>query len=134
MDIEVFAICDAATDTYGKLNLLGAFDTLMAGTFPIVHPQCSIALRVRFRRIEQGQHRLTLHLVNEDGQMVIPPMEGTIGVQVPPNQTSAVANIILQLQNIQIEKPGEYAANLAIDGRQMGSLPVFVRQMQQQAV
>ncbi len=132
MEIEIFALCDAATDTYGKLNLLGAFDALMAREVPVVHPQCAIALRVRFRRIESGEHRMTLHLVDEDGQMIVPPMNGSIQINVPPAESSAVANMILQLQNLRFEHAGQYAVNLAIDGRQVATLPLMLRLMPQQ--
>ena len=43
MQIQVAVICDAATETYGKLNLLGAFDAIHAQQLPWTHPQCSIA-------------------------------------------------------------------------------------------
>lgn len=129
MEIEIFTICDAATENYGKLNILGSFDTLMAKAFPVVHPQCAIALRIRFRRIEQGQHRILIHLVDEDGSMVLPAMDGNINVTVPPAEPSAVANLILQLQGMKLEKAGEYAINLAIDGRQVADLPLFVKHL-----
>ena len=48
MNIQVAVLCDAATDDNGKLNLLGAFDTIYTQQLPAVHPQCSIALRVTF--------------------------------------------------------------------------------------
>ena len=52
MNIEVFSLCDAATIEGGKLNMLGAFDTIMAEKVPVVHPQCTIALRLRFNASE----------------------------------------------------------------------------------
>ena len=48
MNIQVAVLCDAATDDQGKLNILGAFDTINALTLPAIHPQCAIALRVTF--------------------------------------------------------------------------------------
>ena len=48
MNIQVAVLCDAATDDNGKLNLLGAFDTIYTQQLPAIHPQCSIALRVTF--------------------------------------------------------------------------------------
>ena len=39
MNIQVAVLCDAATDDNGKLNLLGAFDTIYAPQTPAVHPQ-----------------------------------------------------------------------------------------------
>ena len=67
MDIEVFAICDAATESGGKLNILGAFDSLYGSKLPIVHPHCSIALRIRYSKIEEGQHTIRINFVDEDG-------------------------------------------------------------------
>jgi hypothetical protein len=34
MNIQVAVLCDAATDDNGKLNLLGAFDTIYAPQLP----------------------------------------------------------------------------------------------------
>ena len=44
MNIEVFSLCDAATNDRGKLNILGAFDTIGLVKLPGVHLQCSVAL------------------------------------------------------------------------------------------
>jgi hypothetical protein len=43
MNIQVAVLCDAATDDNGKLNLLGAFDTIYARELPAIHPQCAVA-------------------------------------------------------------------------------------------
>ena len=40
----------------GKLNLLGAFDTIYTQQLPAVHPQCSIALRLTFGHEDEGAH------------------------------------------------------------------------------
>ena len=47
MTIQVAVLCDAATDESGKLNLLGAFDTIYTQQLPAVHPQCSVRLAER---------------------------------------------------------------------------------------
>ena len=38
MNIQTAVLCDAATDDNGKLNLLGAFDTIYAPEMPAIHP------------------------------------------------------------------------------------------------
>jgi len=58
MNIELFVLCDAATDQQGKLNILGAFDSLWAQKVPVSHPQCAVALRIRFSKIEEGEHNI----------------------------------------------------------------------------
>ena len=73
MNIQVAVLCDAATDSDGKLNLLGAFDTIYAQTLPAIHPQCSIALRLVFSKMEEGHKEMKLTFVDEDGKLVMHP-------------------------------------------------------------
>ncbi len=77
MNVELFALCDAATESGGKLNLLGAFDA-----------------------------------------------EGDEG---------AVANLILNFQQLRFAAYGRYSIDLAVDGRQEGSLPLYLRPVPQDA-
>ncbi len=128
MNIEVFVICDAATDSMGKLNILGAFDTIFVQSIPYFHPQCAVALKMRFRRIEQGQHHVIIHLVDEDGNLVLPPLDGNINVVVPQTELSAGVNVVLNMQGLKFERFGEYAINLAIDGRQESTLPLYIKE------
>jgi len=128
MHVEIFTLCDAAADYQGRLSILGVFDTIFAPQLPAAHPQCAVALRIRFSRVEAGRHRLTLHIVDDDANMVIPPLQGEFEIQLKPNDRQATANLVLNLQGLQLLKYGEYAVNLAIDGREEASVPFFVRQ------
>jgi hypothetical protein len=126
--IEIFALCDAATGDLGKLCMLGAFDTIWAKETPAVHPQCAIALRVRFERIERGEHKVVVHFVDHDGKNVIPPAQGAVKMNFGDEQSSGVANLIFNIQGLKLESFGEYSIDLAVDGQQMASLPLFVRE------
>lgn len=126
MDIEIFTLCDAATESAGKLNILGSFDRIITRQMPAVHPHCAIALRVRFDRIEEGEHRVRINLVNDDGKPVFPGLDGNIGVKMPPDGQSVCANMILNLNGLKFEKAGQYSIDLAIDGRHEKSLPVYI--------
>jgi hypothetical protein len=128
MRIEVFALCDAATGDLGKLSMLGAFDTIWASKVPAIHPQCTIALRIRFERIERGEHKVLVHFVNSDGKNVISPAEGIIKINFADEQTSGAANLILNIQGLKLDRFGEYSIDLAIDGQQKASLPLFVKE------
>src|SRR5205823_13959654 len=84
MNIQVAVLCDAATDENGKLNLLGAFDTIYTQQLPAVHPQCSIALRVTFGHEDEGQHKLRLNFVDADGGPIMPsPIDIPVQVVMP---------------------------------------------------
>jgi len=128
MQIEIFALCDAAIADLGKLSMLGAFDTIGVIKTPAVHPQCTIALRVRFEKIERGEHKVAVHFVDIDGRNVIPPAQGAITINFPEEQSSGSANLILNIQGLKLERIGEYSIDLAIDGQQKASLPLFVKE------
>ena len=128
MRIEIFALCDAATADFGKLSMLGVFDTIWVTKTPAVHPQCAIALRARFERIEIGGHRVAVNFVDIDGKNVIPPSQGVITINFPEEESSGSANLILNIQGLKLDKLGEYSIDLAIDGQQKASLPLFVKE------
>jgi len=129
MKIEVFALCDAATDSHGKLNILGTFDQIYAAKIPIVHPSCAIALRLRFDKMEEGIHRIKLQLVNPDGMPVLKPMEGDVNPRMAADVESVAVNLILNFQNIKFEEYADYQITLTVDDMAMGALPLRVRKM-----
>ena len=78
MKVEVFVLCDAATiDAGGKLNILGIFDRIHAKEAPASHPLCSLAIRLRFERIEEGPKRVRVSFVNADGVSVMPTLDAS---------------------------------------------------------
>ena len=129
MRIEVFALCDAATDTHGKLNILGTFDQIYAAKMPVVHPACAIALRLRFDKMEEGRHRVNLQLVDPDGRPVFKPMEGQVHPRMGNDVESVAVNLILNFQHLKFEVFADYQINLSIDGVAQASLPLRVREM-----
>ncbi len=127
MEIETFVLCDAATDYRGKLNILGTFDTIWGTKLPVVWPHCALALRVRFTRIEEGEHRVRIGFMDEDGRAVLPPLDGTVRVGFGSPAGTVAANMILNMERVRLEKEGEYSISLALDGRQERSLPLYLR-------
>ncbi len=127
MDIEILALCDAATDTMGKLNLLGAFDSIIANATPIVHPQCTVALRIRFSRDEKGNHEVKIRLIDQDGAAIVPDLDARVNVVFRSDQTSLAMNMVMNLQHLKLEKPGEYAVDVAVDGVHQKAIPLDVR-------
>ncbi|MCU0858092.1 MAG: hypothetical protein MUC65_06785, partial [Pontiellaceae bacterium] len=109
-------------------NLLGTFDTVHAQQFPVIHPYCAVALRVRFDRIEEGNHPVRIAVVDQDGKLTGINMEGGVAVRFSDNLMSVCANMVLNISGMKFEKPGQYAINLAIDNRHEKSLPLTVVQ------
>ena len=129
MDIQIAVLCDAATDSFGKLNILGTFDTINTAQMPAIHPQCSIALRMVFSKIEEGDHKLKLHFVDEDGKSIMPNIDIPVQVSIPEDASFQARNFVINIQQLRFEKPGHYAIEVALDGRHEGSIPLLVRLM-----
>lgn len=127
MNIQLAVLCDAATDYGGKLNILGTFDTIVTNHLPAFHPQCSVALRIAFSKIEEGQHKVKMNFVNEDGKFVMPSIDMPVDVSMPADANFLVRNFIINIQQLKFDNPGQYAIDLAIDGRQETCIPLFVR-------
>ncbi len=132
MTIQVAALCDAATDYHGKLNILGTFDTILAAQFPVKHPQCSIAFRIAFDRMEEGSHKFRMSFVDEDGQPIMESMDLATEVVFPGETTFLSRNFIVNFQQLNFTKAGLYSIDLAMDGRQVTSIPLAVKKLEKQ--
>lgn len=129
MQIQLAVLCDAATDYAGKLNLLGTFDTLMTSHLPAVHPQCSIALRITFQKVEEGKHVIKLNFMDEDGRSVMSPLEMHLDVVIPEDTIFQSRNAVITLQNLKLERLGLYSVEISIGGKQQTSIPLLVKQL-----
>lgn len=129
MKIELFTVCDFAADYAGKLSVIGVFDTLFSKQTPVVHPHWCVAVKFRFEKIEEGQKRLRLSIADADGQAVLPAIDMPIVANIPNDLPSVTVNLVVNIGGVKFERFGEYSIDLAIDGRQEGSTPLYVRQL-----
>lgn len=129
MKIEVFALCDAATNSHGKLNLLGTFDQIFVPQVPVMHPSFSIALRVRFGKMEEGAHQVELQLVDPDGSKVLPPMKGEVVPRMGADVESVAVNMIFNFHNTKFDAYADYQLNLNVDDVSVASLPLSIREI-----
>src|SRR3954465_5262695 len=128
MKVEIFTLCDAATlDAGGKLNILGSFDRLNAREVPIVHPHCTLAIKLRFERVEEGQKRLRIAFVDQEGAAIMQNLDVTTEVRFQGNDPSATISVALNIQQLRLPKFDEYSIDLAVDGSQEASIPLFVK-------
>ncbi|OWV19060.1 hypothetical protein SAMN06298224_0835 [Fibrobacter sp. UWB16] len=128
MNIEIAAICDAATanDAGGRLNILGAFDRIFA-KFPLVIPQCSAAFRLRYQRSEAGTHQLSLSIEDVVGHAIVPPMQSEIDLMpVVQGFDTAAVNMVLNMQRLQFKRPDKYIVRLVVDNEELAALPLYI--------
>lgn len=125
MHVEVFAICDAATVSGGKLNLLGAFDSLSAVSFPTQHDNCTIACRLRGDMDESAAMRLEMRIIDPDGHDVIQPVINEI------QGSGGLQHHLWHIHGFEIQRPGTFFVDLLVDGQLLSRLPVFIMQIPQ---
>ena len=127
MNIQVAVLCDAATDDNGKLNLLGAFDTIYAPQMPAVHPQCSVALRVTFMSGDEGTRKLSLNFINADGRPIMQAIEVPVPVTLPDEAHFLTRNFIINIQQLKFAEAGLYSVDVRVDDQSQASIPLLVK-------
>ena len=126
MELEIFTLADFAQDNASKLTIVGTFDSIQSKQFPVQHPACSIACRMRFGVKETGAHDFKLRLIDTAGKETITPVEGTINIGAPPNGQFSTINIVVNFNQLQFEKDGRYSFELYLDGEWLSGLPLFL--------
>jgi hypothetical protein len=127
---EILTLCFAARPgAQGEINILGATDMVLVPQFPI-SISCYIVGKLRFQKIEEGVKEIKFSIIDSDGkELQPPPPPQQIHIQIPQGASSAGAAIVVGIPNLHIPRPGEYEVNLAVNGRQEMTIPIFVRQV-----
>ena len=129
MNIEIIAVCEAATMSLGKLSVIGVCETIYTPIIPVTHRGLSLLLRLRFSHIEQGDHLIRLQIVNADGKLVAPVVNRELIIRFTGDELSQVHSVGIPLDDLTFTDYGEHLIDVAIDGRHTWSLPLYVKQM-----
>ncbi|MCS7002021.1 MAG: hypothetical protein NZ518_04145 [Dehalococcoidia bacterium] len=119
--VECFMFADAAQQAGGKLYILGAgWEKLYASAFPVNHPMVGLAIKLAVPWIAISQrHTLTIDLVDEDSQSILPaPFHTEFEVTIPPDTEPGddiVVTIAATLAPLTIPKPGRYVFRLLVN-------------------
>lgn len=128
MKLELFTLCDYARgEPTGKLYIIGIFDHIFVQQTPAPSPACAIAARLRFDSVEKGMKTVTVSFVDSDGARVIPDVSVQMNVEVPAGETTATANVVVMLPQVNLPRYGEYSIDIAVDARLEGSVPLYVQ-------
>jgi hypothetical protein len=95
---------------------------------PVTHPQCALAIKLRFERLEEGQKRIRVAFVDSDGASIMPTLDATTQVRFGPADSTSTASLVLVLQQLKLPRFGEYSIDLAVDDRHEASIPLIVSQ------
>lgn len=126
MEIEIFTLCDFAQDNNGKLIIVGTFDSIAAKTFPVRHPACSLACRLRFAKKEFGPHTATIRFIDQQNAELVQPLEAEIMVGEPKIGDHSTINLVINYNNIEFKNPGRYSFELYMDGEWRTGIPLHL--------
>ncbi|MDR2798511.1 MAG: hypothetical protein LBB80_09215 [Treponema sp.] len=126
MKIELFTFCDFAQENNGKLIIVGTFDTIISRTFPCMHPQLSVVIRIRFDLWEFANHSFRIETRDLQGEMSMDPITGNIDVKGVGNAT-AVSHLVFTISNLRFKNTGVVNFVLYVDDKEIGLIPLHVR-------
>lgn len=133
MKLKYAHIADYAGEgAFGKSIVVGIFDTV---TVPPDAPQLqtppmAIVAVVEADVAEGSEHRFKMQLVDEDGRIVIGPIEGLMNFAAPAPGRPLQARFYVQLGPMPLKRVGDHSFDVFVDGRQLGTLPLYVVQAQ----
>jgi hypothetical protein len=128
MELEIFSLADFAADYgNGKLTVVGTFDTIFTPNLPVVHPHCSVAVRIRVANSEAGHHDFEIKVIDPDGK-VFQNVKGGMDINVNPIADYNTMNLVMNLNNLTIQKAGKFAFEFHFDNEFRSGLKLNVVQ------
>lgn len=126
MQLLVATLCDTAVENQGKLNVIGAFDAIVAQDFPAGFA-FTLVLRFCFSAEDHGPHKFSIRLADDSGLASgDTPNESEMTVNMPPGtQGFSTQNMITPLQG-SVRKAGTYHFDVYFDGRILAKVPFRV--------
>jgi|ERR1700733_8717954 len=128
MNLEIFAICDAAADYHTKTCIMGVFDVVWAKSAPASHPHLTVIARIRFTPSEQGNHKIKVLFIDADGKAIMQPLGSEFPVALAKNDRAKIGTFIFDINALTFPKFGEYRADLTADEHQLGAIPIYFEQ------
>jgi hypothetical protein len=109
----------------GKLNILGIFDRINLMQVPAIHPQMHLVLRLEVHPAERERsHNIEIRLHDPQGITIF-----EVNGEIRPHGDSAQpisSNQVLTLNNLQLEKIGDYNFSIFINNDLKSELPLHV--------
>ena len=112
----------------GKKNIIGTFSAIQASEFPCIHSSLSIAIRIEGDSSEVGTHSFELGFVDADYKAVVSPVKGRFKLETEKMSKgiSAAVEMEIEVNNLPLPKEGAYEFIVQVDGRHLGSIPLYV--------
>jgi hypothetical protein len=111
------------TENNGKKGLIGVFSDFHFPKFPALVPPWFLYAAVSNLT---GRHDFSVNLVRDESQQVVLPIAGEVNFP----ETGRDIELIFPIGNLTFQKAGVYTLTFNIDGQQLGSRILTVRQVE----
>ena len=121
-----------APGAQNKKNIIGTFTTILSQNFPCKHTSLSLAFRIEGAHTELGKHHLELAFVDADFKEIGKPVAKDFNLQkekLPIPGIPLAVELVMEVRGLPLPGPGVYEFVLKIDGRHIGSVPLYVVQV-----
>ena len=113
----------------GKLNILAIFDTIYASTFPTTHAHLHLVVRFEAQATEARTTRqVEVQFRSSDG-IVLFRLPGAMTLQPGELGETIRADHVLNVSNLNFDRPGRYAFDVLVDGQVAATVPLRVEEM-----
>ncbi|SRR6266446_7061212 len=126
MQLLVATLCESANESQGKLNVIGAFDAIIAQGFPADF-QFTLVLRFCFTAEDHGAHSFSIRLSGGSaGPADQTSSESQMEVNMPPGTVGfSTQNMIVPLQG-SVQKSDVYHFDVYFDSKVLARVPFRV--------
>lgn len=124
MEIKLAAVCEYVTiDNTGKLSIMGIFDAINAGSFPVNVSKMYLVLAIKGDKNEIGDHAITIGFSGSKHKNIISTgqFKFTLNEGIMPS-----SNVIIDFNNMQIPGTDDYIFEITIDDSLEYKLPLKV--------
>ena len=128
MEVNFAFLCDYADQSGGKMTAVGiGIDTIYAAKVPVKHYLLYAVISIKFSATEVGPKQVGMHLIDEDGKSVVPPLNATINVgSPPPGFLYRNQQIALAMQGVTFPHYGDYTVSWLVGGQEIKAIPLKV--------
>jgi hypothetical protein len=126
MFIRYAFLADSAfLDAAGKLTATGIFDVIRATNFPTVHRDMTLVAYIEGTVLEKGPHNLSVEL-RDDSANKLASFEQQISLGPTIIHSTLRSGIIVKLQDLPFQKPGQYEFVIFVNERFLGRVTFSV--------
>jgi len=131
MDVDFALLADAANvSREGKLNILGSFDRIYGGAFPLTWPRLVLVTRFVASAAEYGSEKsLEIVTLDADGKRL---GAATGKMKVPDGKSGRrlKLNHVLPM-TVTFPAPGQFSIEILVNGESKATVPLEVIQREQ---